>query len=397
MGIMILEKCRLGRQYKQDEQPIRHLYMKAVDYSFRGVVCPKEEANNCCWGATEKKGELKRMYFKLPAIQEDEVRFKVLHTGLCHSDCFKIDEEWGPNVLFPLVPGHEIVGEIEKVGPKVKNFKPGDIVSVGCFRDCCGSCEYCRQGNDQLCCDNPLKLTYDPFLGGYSTHMQVKASFVFHMPASIPLSKAAPIMCAGVTVFSPLKRWGTPGTRCGIIGIGGLGHMAIQIANKMGMNVVAISTTPAKEKEALLFGAKEFVCSKNEEQMKRIMTKEKLDLVLNTAYIHDITNYMYTVKAGGIFIQTAAPENDKPIIFNNLDLVANQKILTGTLVGSRTEVEQTLDFCDKFSIAPVVENYTWADFPKAYKRLHSAQARYRCVVDVASTFDKLQSFFIRLL
>ena len=359
-----------------------------TDYSFRGVPCDKKDCNVHCWGVTKAKETLTRMYFKVPLL-DDEVRVKVLHTGLCHSDCFKVDEEWGKNATFPLVPGHEIVAEVEKTGKNVKKFKPGDQVAFGVFRDCCGACEFCRKGDDQLCSECPYKLTYDPHLGGYSSHMHVKESFVFHLPAKLPKEKAAPILCAGVTVFAPLKRWGTPGARCGIVGIGGLGHMAVQLANKMGMNVVAISTSAEKEKEARHFGAKEFVCSKNEEQMKRIMTKERLDLIINTAYVPDVTNYMYALKAGGCFIQVGLPEVSKPIVYNNMDLVCGQKIFTGSLVGSRAEVEDTLNFCEKFEVYPVVENYPWTEFPKAYKRLHDGKARYRCVVDVASTFDNL--------
>ena len=359
------------------------------DFSYRGVVCPKEEADTFCWGVEKAKTPLKRLYFKLGRLKEDEVRVKVLHVGLCHSDCFKVDEGWGPNVTYPLVPGHEIVGEVESVGAMVKTHKPGDKVAVGVFRDCCGECECCRKGDDQLCTTRPMRCTYDPCLGGYSTYMHVRGDFVFPLPKGLAPERAAPILCAGVTVFSPLRRWGTPGARCGIIGIGGLGHMAVQIAAKMGMQVVAISTSADKEREAKAFGAKEFVCSKNEEQMKRLINVDKLDIVLNTALVHDITNYMYAVKPGGVFIQCAGPENDKPVIFNNLDLVCNQKVLTGTLVGSRTAVSATLDFCEKFQIAPIVENYPWAELPKAYSKLHDGAPKYRCVVDVASTFDHL--------
>ncbi len=360
-----------------------------TDFSFRGVACPKGEADVACWGVSEAKGAFKRMYFKLPHLADDEVRIKVLHAGLCHSDCFKVDQEWGQNVVFPVVPGHEIVAEIDKVGAKVTKFKHGDLVSFGVYRDCCGSCEPCRRGDDQLCSNCPYKLTYDPYLGGYSTYMHVKAGFVYFLPKSIPKERAAPILCAGATVFAPLKRWSKPGIRCGIIGIGGLGHMAIQLASKMGMQVVALSTQPSKEAEAKKFGAHEFVCSKNEEQMKHLCTKEPLDLVINTAFIPDITNYMYAVKAGGCFVEVALPEVDKPIIFNNLDVVGNQKIYTGSNVGSRTEVEATLNFCEKFGVYPMTENYSWAELPKAYKRLHDSAPRYRCVVDVASTFDDL--------
>jgi len=357
------------------------------DFSFRGVPCKKEESNVACWGVTKAKEPLKRLYFKLPPLDKDEVRIKVLHAGLCHSDCFKVDEGWGDNVCYPLVPGHEIIAEIEKVGEHVKKFKPGDVVAFGVFRDCCESCEHCRCGNDQLCSETEYKFTYDPHLGGYSTHMHVKASFCYHLPAKLDPSKAAPILCAGATVFSPLKRYSVPGVRCGVIGIGGLGHMGIQFANKMGMHAVAISGSPAKEAEAKKLGAKEFICSKNEAEMKKLMTTEKLDIILNTAYMPDITNYMYCLKAGGKFIQVGLPEVSTPVVFNNLDLVVGQKVFCGSAVGSRREVEETLNFCAKFDCAPICENYSWADFPKAYGKLHDGQPKYRCVVDIAKTYD----------
>jgi len=361
--------------------------MEETKFAYRGVSCARKESNVASWGVKEAKGPLSRLYFKLPPLGPNEARIKVLHTGLCHSDCFKADELWGPNVLFPLVPGHEIVAEVEKVGTEVKDFKIGDMVAFGVFRDCCGNCEFCRRGDDQLCIETPYKFTYDPYLGGYSTHMQVKTSFLFHLPPNLPKHKAPPIMCAGATVFAPMRRWQKAGMRCGVVGIGGLGHMALQFSNKMGMHTVAISTSKTKEKEAREFGAKEFVCSKDEEDMKRIQKREKLDMLVNTAYVVDLTQYLYMVKPGGCFIQVAIPDNNKPVVFDNLDLVLNQKVFTGSAIGSRSEVADVLKFCNDFEVLPVVENYKWEEFPKAYERLKDGHARYRCVVDVSSTYD----------
>ena len=318
-----------------------HYLMK--DFSFRGVLCPKEEANAACWGVTEAKGPLKRLYFKLPDLKKDEVRIKVLHTGLCHSDCFKVNQEWGDNFVYPLIPGHEIIAEIDKVGAEVTKFKPGDQVAFGVFRQCCGMCKFCRQGDDQLCTNEPYKLTYDPYLGGYSNYMHVKSDFVFNMPPKLDKRAAAPILCAGATVYAPLKRWGSPGLRCGVVGIGGLGHMAIQIANKMGMEVIAISGSSYKEMEAKHFGAKEFVNSKNEAEMKRITSVDKLDLIINTAFVMDIRKYMDTINPGGCFVQVALPETKQNVIYNNADLVANQKILTGSDVGSMLSLHVILE------------------------------------------------------
>lgn len=360
-----------------------------MDYSFRGVQAPKEDADMACWGFTEAKSEIKRLYFKSRPLGDNEVRVKILYTGLCHTDLHRSQEAWKPNKTYPFVPGHEIIGQIEKIGLKVKHKKVGDIIAVGPFRDCCGCCEFCIRGEDQLCTDAPYKQIFDPYLGGFSTHVQIREDFTFPLPKTLDPSKAAPILCAGLTVFTPLKRWCMPGARCGIVGIGGLGHMAIQIAGKMGMLPIAISKTADKEKDCLALGAKEFVLSTDEEQMKRIMTKNRLDLIINTAYVHDLTKFVMAVKPGGVFIQAALTESNQPVVYDNMELVEHQKIFAGTLAGSRKDVQDTLDFCAKHQILPQVQNYTWADFPKAYGALLELKTRFRSVVNVASTFDNL--------
>lgn len=356
------------------------------NFDFRGVQCSKGEEDTACWGVSKSRGNLERLYFKLPKLADNEVRLKMLYAGLCHSDYFKVNEEWYKGATFPLIPGHEIIGEIEKVGANVKDRKPGDFVGVGVFRDCCGKCQYCQKGDDQLCTECKYKDTYDPYIGGYSTHIQVRADFTFPLPKNLDKAKAAPILCAGVTTFAPLKRWGTPGARCGVIGIGGLGHMAIQLANKMGMHVTALSTSTHKEKEARSYGAKDFICSKNEGDMKKA-NKDKFDLIVNTAFISDVTEYMKCVNPTGCFVQLGIQEHSKPTKFDHTDLIFRQKIFTGSLVGSRRETQETLDFCANFDVAPVVETFTWPDFPKAYEKMCASKARYRCVVDIANTFD----------
>eukprot|EP00826_Nyctotherus_ovalis_P016798 TRINITY_DN1488_c0_g1_i8.p1 TRINITY_DN1488_c0_g1~~TRINITY_DN1488_c0_g1_i8.p1 ORF type:complete len:362 (+),score=96.11 TRINITY_DN1488_c0_g1_i8:926-2011(+) len=355
-------------------------------FDFRGVQCSKDEAETACWGVTKPKGSLERLYFKLPKLGDDEVRLKMLYAGLCHSDYFKVTEEWCKGAVFPLVPGHEIIAEVEKVGANVKNRKPGDVVGVGVFRDCCGKCKFCMRGDDQLCTETPYKDTYDPYIGGYSTRIQLRADFTFDLPKNLDKKKAAPILCAGTTVFSPLKRWGAPGIRCGVIGIGGLGHMAVQIASKMGMHVVALSTSTQKEKEAKSYGAKEFICSKNEEDMKKL-SKDKVDLMLNTAFIPNVTEFVKCVNPGGCFVQLGIQEASKPTTFSHTDLIWGQKVFTGSLVGSRREVREVLEFCSDQDIAPVVECFKWPDFPAAYEKMCASKARYRCVVDIADTFD----------
>jgi uncharacterized zinc-type alcohol dehydrogenase-like protein len=349
--------------------------------AIRGVLCDPKESDTMCWGVKKAKSPLELMNFKLPKLEDSEVRINITYAGLCHSDCFKVDDEWGGNAAWPLIPGHEIVGEIQKVGKDVKTFKVGDSVCVGVFRDCCGSCVQCKAGLDNLCIGCPYKFTYDPHLGGYSTVMQIKAGFVFPLNKGLDPARAAPLLCAGVTTFAPLKRFARPGAKCAVIGIGGLGHLGIQYANKMGMKVTAISTSPEKEKEAKSFGAHEFICSKDKAQMANWM-KDPSHIILNTAYIADLTSYMLCLAPGGKFVNVGLPEVSKPILFNHLEFVCSQKELIGSVVGCRSEVVETLDFSELHNILPTVETYSWKDMPQAYERLHSGKAHYRCVVKV---------------
>eukprot|EP01022_Parablepharisma_sp_SALTPOND_P014767 TRINITY_DN2042_c0_g1_i1.p1 TRINITY_DN2042_c0_g1~~TRINITY_DN2042_c0_g1_i1.p1 ORF type:complete len:413 (+),score=38.87 TRINITY_DN2042_c0_g1_i1:50-1240(+) len=357
------------------------------EFEFRGVQCSKEEANVACWGFMKAKDNIKRLYFKLPELGEKEVRIKVLFTGLCHTDYHTVQEAYGPITVYPIVPGHEVVGQIEKTGAKAKNFKVGDIVGVGPFRDNCGKCENCMKGEDQLCTENPYKETYDPYLGGFSTHLHIKEDYVFLLPKELDPSKAAPLLCAGVTTFTPLKAWGKAGMKCGVIGIGGLGHIAIQIANKMGMHVVGISRAADKEADCICFGAKEFVHSKNKEQIKAITEKPVFDIMLNTAYTHDLRPYMEAVKPGGVFIQAGIAEESEPLLINNTTMALHKITLAATLVGSKLDTIKALDFFSFHGILPKVEMYSWAEFPKAYEKMSEGKARYRGVVAVADTFD----------
>ena len=345
----------------------------------RGKICDPKDADTICWGAKAKKSPFEQLFYKLPKLEQDEVRITTTYVGMCHSDCFKIDEEWGPNAAWPLVPGHEIVGEILNVGSNVKSFKINDKVCVGVFRDCCGECDQCKMGVDNMCTNSLYKFTYDPHLGGYSTVMQIKAGFVFPLNKGLDESRVAPLLCAGVTTFAPLKKYAQPGAKCAVVGIGGLGHLGIQYASKMGMKVTAISTTMDKEKEARALGANEFVCSKDKAQWNKFL-KNPQNIILNTAYISDITEYMYALAPTGKFINVGLPEVTKPIVFNNCEFVCNQKQLIGSCVGCRKEVVETLDFSEMYNILPVCEQFSWKDLPKAYERLHSGKAHYRCVL-----------------
>ena len=364
------------------------IYLLKMDYSFRGILCKKEESELRCWGSEKDKGPLTRLYFKFPPLAKDEVRIKITHTGLCHSDCFKMDAAWGPNFCYPLVPGHEIVGIVEKVGAEATKYKIGDKVCFGVFRNCCGKCDYCMKGDDQLCENYPFKFTYDPYLGGYSDQIQVKESFTFPLPKKLDEKCIAPILCAGATCYCPLKRHCVPGGKCGVVGIGGLGHMALQYAHKMGMKVYCCSTSKDKEPLAKKLGADEFIITSDPEQVKR-MSKEKFDVVINTAFLDDISPYVSSLRQGtGVLIQVSLPNVDAPVKFSNMGLVVGQQKIVGSMVGSRTEVQDCLNFSDQFNVQPITEHYTWANFPKAYEKLHNGKPIFRCVVDVSESFDE---------
>ena len=347
----------------------------------RGILCSPKEAETICWGAKAKKSPLEQMYFKLPKMDKDEVRITLHYAGLCHSDVHMVEGQWAFNVAWPLVPGHEIIGEILKVGDAVKQHHIGDMVCVGVFRDCCGTCKHCKMGNDNLCSNCPYKLTYDPYLGGYSTVMQVNEDFVFPLSRGLNSSRAAPLLCAGVTTFAPLKRFAEPGAKCAVIGIGGLGHLGIQYAAKMGMKVTAISTSMDKKKEAMALGAHEFVCSKEKVQMDNWL-KDPSDIILNTSIVSDLTEYMLRLCNGGKFVNVGLPDVTNPIVFNHIEFIFNQKQFIGSLVGSKREVVETLNFSELHNVLPVCEEYVWKDLPKAYERLKSGKAHYRCVVKV---------------
>jgi len=218
--------------------------------------------------------------------------------------------------------------------------------------------------------------------------LQAKESFTFALPNNLYEYKAPPILCAGVTVFAPIKRYCVPGGKCAVIGIGGLGHMAVQYAHKMGMKVYTLTTTREKEELSKMLGSDETILTSNKESMAKF-AKEEVDLIINSAMMTDVTPYMAGLKLGtGVFVQTAIPPVSNPMIYNNLDLVIGQKTLVGSIVGSRKEVQETLDFSSQFGVLPITENFTWADMPKAFEKLNYGRPIFRCVCDVAETFDE---------
>ncbi|MEL4504733.1 NAD(P)-dependent alcohol dehydrogenase [Luteococcus sp. H138] len=320
-----------------------------------------------------------------------EVFFEVKYAGICHSDIHTAREEWG-SVTFPLVPGHELAGVVTQVGSEVTKFQVGDKVGVGCFVDSCGECEYCEQGQEQFCTstEKPVVMTYDsigrdglPTAGGYSQGITVEQDYVCRIPDEIPFEAAAPLLCAGITTYSPLKRWGAgPGKKVAVVGMGGLGHMGVQIAAAMGAEVSVISQTMSKEADGKKFGATHYYATSEEGTLKSL--RGTFDLVLSTISAdYDVDALLGTLKVGGALVNVGAPE--KPVDLAVFSLIIGNKIFAGSNIGGIAETQEMLDFCGEHGIAPQVELIGGEDITEAYDKVVNSQVRYRYVIDT-STF-----------
>jgi len=320
-----------------------------------------------------------------------DVALEILFCGVCHSDLHTARGEWH-GVQFPAVPGHEIVGKVTAVGSDVKKFKPGQIVGVGCMVDSCRSCAACKNGLEQYC-DGPVSFTgtYNGPVGGgpntyggYSAAITVDQDFVLAVGHDEKnLAAVAPLLCAGITTWSPLRHWNTgPGKKVGIVGIGGLGHMGIKLAHALGAHVVAFTTSPDKIADARKLGADEIVISKDEAQMQK--HAGSFDLIINTvAAPHNLDAYMVLLKRDGAQVLVGAPPtpHPSPAAFN---LIFKRRSLAGSLIGGIAETQEMLDFCAKHNIVSDIEKIPMQDIDKAYERMLKNDVKYRFVVDMAS-------------
>ena len=320
-----------------------------------------------------------------------EVFFEVKFAGICHSDIHTARGEWGP-AMYPLVPGHELAGIVTQVGSDVTRFAVGDRVGVGCFVDSCGVCEQCVAGDEQFCNGEGGTIwTYNavgrdglPTAGGYSTGITVEQAYVCRIPDSIPLEAAAPLLCAGITTYSPLKRWGAgPGKQVAIVGMGGLGHMGVQIAAAMGADVSVISQTRSKEADAMKFGASRVFAASEDPKLRSL--RGRFDLVLST--LSDGVNMdalIATLKPKGVLVVVGLPEN--PVTLRLGGIVGQQKVLAGSNIGGIAPTQEMLDFCAEHGLAAQVEVISGDEITAAYDKVVGSQVRYRYVIDT-STFD----------
>ncbi|MBI2241136.1 MAG: NAD(P)-dependent alcohol dehydrogenase [Magnetospirillum gryphiswaldense] len=341
-------------------------------------------------GATAADKKLEPMDITRRAPGPHDVQIEIAYCGICHSDLHQVRSEWG-GTLYPCVPGHEIVGHVSAVGGHVSRYKVGDVVGVGCLVDSCQTCPSCDEGLEQFC-ENGWTGTYNSAtadapghtLGGYSQRIVVHERFVLKIThPQEQLAAVAPLLCAGITTYSPLRHWGAgPGKKVGIVGIGGLGHMGIKLAHAMGAHTVAFTTSETKRQDALTLGADEVVISKNADDMAQ--HAGSFDFILDTVGAsHNLDAYLVLLKRDATLCVVGAPEHPHPAptVFN---LILGRKAIAGSLIGGLPETQEMLDFCAEKGITADIEMIRAQDVDAAYDRMLKSDVKYRFVMDIAS-------------
>ncbi|WP_436486651.1 NAD(P)-dependent alcohol dehydrogenase [Chitinophaga sp. ARDCPP14] len=340
------------------------------------------------YGTPAAEAPLNMLDIRRRTTTPHDVEIDILYCGVCHSDLHTARNEWHFTV-YPCVPGHEIVGRIVRVGDHVTKFKVGDVVGVGCLVDSCRECQYCREGLEQFCEPGPTQ-TYNspdkyldtPTFGGYSESVVVDENYVLRIPENLDLAATAPLLCAGITTYSPLRHWNIgPGKKVGIVGIGGLGHMGIKIAKAMGAHVVAFTTSASKFAEAQRLGADEVVLSKDEEQMAAY--RGKLHFILDAVSAeHDINAYLNLLRVDGSLALVGAPEHPLPVAA--FSVIMGRKSFSGSMIGGIAETQEMLDFCGAHNITADIEMINIQQINEAYERLLKGDVKYRFVIDMNS-------------
>jgi alcohol dehydrogenase (NADP+) len=325
------------------------------------------------------------------AVGPNDVQIDILFSGICHSDIHQAREEWG-KAIFPMVPGHEIVGRVTSVGANVKKVKVGDLAGVGCMVDSCGDCTYCREDHEQFC-ERGNAATYNgtemdrktPTYGGYAQQIVVTERFVLNVPSHLDPAGAAPLLCAGITTYSPLMQWQCkPGQRVGVVGLGGLGHMAVKLASAMGAEVTMLSTSEKKAADAKKLGAADFALTTDPATMKKL--SKRFDLIIDTvSATHDYNAYLRMLRPYGAMVCVGAPPEPQAIAA--FALIGGNKRLAGSMIGGIRETQDMLDFCGKHGIVAEVEVIAAKQINEAYERTIKGDVRYRFSID-AKTFSE---------
>lgn len=339
------------------------------------------------YAATSATDPLSRSMIERRELGPNDVLIAIRYAGICHSDIHTVRSEWR-SMDYPLVVGHEIAGEVQQIGSEVTNFAVGDRVGVGCMVNSCRECKNCQSGNENYCQRGSTQ-TYGSVdrdgtvtQGGYSTHIVVDKDFVLRLPESIPYEAAAPLLCAGITTYSPLAHWNVgPGTKVAVIGMGGLGHLAVKIAAAMGAEVTVLSQSLAKQDDGFAFGAKHYVATSDGEAFKSL--RESFDLILNTVSVNlNLDRYLGLLSLDGTWVNLGVPV--EPLSLSAFSLLRGRRSISGSLIGSIAETQEMLDFCAEHGIATEVEVIGVDEINEAYDRVVASDVRYRFVIDTTT-------------
>lgn len=326
--------------------------------------------------------------FERRALRPNDVAMEILYCGVCHTDLHMARNDWD-TTTYPIVPGHEIIGRVMEVGGEVTRFKPGDTVAVGCMVDSCQHCDQCRKGEEQFCREgmtmtygSPDRVTQEITRGGYSRHVVVRQEFVLRVPDGLDIARAAPLLCAGITTYVPLRKWNVgPGSRVGVIGLGGLGHMAVKLASGVGAHVTVMSRTDSKKEDALELGADKLLVSTDESAMQSAAST--FDLIIDTVPVrHDLAPYLPLLDIdGALVIVGHLGEVDG---FSTGPLLMARRRVAGSLIGGIAQTQELLDFCARKNILPECETIRMEQINEAFKRMERSDVRYRFVIDMSS-------------
>ena len=361
--------------------------MGATKTSAEGATAMKTK-NVKAFGTEAAAADLQQLNIRRRYPTPHDVEIDILYCGVCHSDLHTARNEWH-GTIYPCVPGHEIVGKIISVGDHVKKFKVGDLAAVGCLVDSCRECQYCKDGLEQYCevanvqtYNSPDKYLGRQTYGGYSESIVVHEDFVLRVPENLDLAATAPLLCAGITTYSPLKHWNVgPGKKVGIVGLGGLGHMGVKLAKAMGAEVIVFTTSASKVADAKRLGADEVVLSTDKKQMKAYAGK--LHFILDAVSAqHDINLYLKLLRVDGTLALVGAPEHPLPV--EAFSLIPYRRSFAGSMIGGLPETQEMLDFCGKHNIVSDIEMINIQQINEAYERLLKGDVKYRFVIDMAS-------------
>ncbi|MEH0573080.1 MULTISPECIES: NAD(P)-dependent alcohol dehydrogenase [Streptomyces] len=339
------------------------------------------------YAAPAANAPLERTTIERRAVREFDVLIDIKFAGICHTDIHLVREGWG-QAIFPMVPGHEIAGVVSEVGPGVTKYKVGDRVGVGCMVDSCRECDNCKAGQEHHCVRGAVQ-TYnaigrdgEPTYGGYATHVVVDENFVVRIPDGLSLDAAAPLLCAGITTYAPLKQWGAgPGKKVAVVGLGGLGHVGVKIAHALGAEVTVLSQSLRKKDDGLKLGADHYYATSDPKTFEELAGS--FDLIVSTVSAPlDLSAYLSLLKTGGALVNVGVPE--EPITFHPFALIGGNKILAGSMIGGIPETQEMLDFCAEHGIGAEIERITASEINEAYERVLASDVRYRFVIDNAT-------------